>query len=159
LHAFKAVEETTGADHELWSFVPPAVLPRIQSNYPAGNQILLDGTPVVGEVVWDRAPGDTDVGAATPPGAKWHTTLVAGLGQLGGYYALNVTDVDCDAATNFASITGECATAYQSPGEGVKDDVAAVAAYDNSAKKGPHFLWQLTDIPQASTTDPAMVVR
>jgi len=73
------------------------VLPKIATNYPSGQQILLDGTPVIKDTVWDRAPAD-------PVSAdQYHTTLVAGMGAGGaGYYALNVTDADCDNGTNFA---------------------------------------------------------
>lgn len=165
LHAFKAMETATNADHELWSFIPPAVLPRLASNYPAGNQILLDGSPIVRDTVWDRTLGDLDTGGSSSPGAKWHTTLVAGLGANGGgYYSVNVTDSDCNAATS--STTGECATStassgYQSPTAYSLDD-AGQADYDASsspAKRGPHFLWQLTDVPKNSATDPAKVVR
>ena len=165
LHAFKALETQPSAHHELWSFIPPAVLPRLASNYPAGNQILLDGSPVVKDTVWDRAPGDLDVGGATPPRAKWHTTLVAGLGSLGGgYYALNVTDSDCNAAAG--STTGEClnptaSTGYEQP-TAYSLDEAGAADYESGgsrAKRGPHFLWQLTDVERDGTTDPAKVIR
>ncbi|HVH47926.1 MAG TPA: PilC/PilY family type IV pilus protein [Labilithrix sp.] len=165
LHAFKAVETTANAHHELWSFIPPAVLPRLASNYPSGNQILLDGSPVVKDVVWERAPTDLDNGTGLTPGSKWHTTLVAGLGAGGGgYYSVNVTDSDCNNAAS-PSTTGECATTsgttgYQAPTKGSLDEAGA-ADYDTGtpAKRGPHFLWQLTDVPKNSATDPARVVR
>ena len=162
LHAFKAIETNTSATHELWSFIPPAVLPRLASNYPSGNQILLDGTPVVRDTVWDRAPTDLDSGGT--PGSKWHTTLVAGLGAGGGgYYAVNVTDSDCNA--NPDSLTDECretttSTGYEAPSPGNLDE-AGRADYNGTspAKRGPHFLWQLTDLPKSGTSDPARVVR
>jgi type IV pilus assembly protein PilY1 len=164
LHAFKAVETATNAHHELWSFVPPAVLPRLASNYPAGNQILLDGSPIVKDTVWDRGLGDLDAGGSTSPGAKWHTTLVAGLGANGGgYYAVNVTDSDCDAPAT--RTTGECATTqgsagYQQPSAYSLDEAGAgdYDAIGTPAKRGPHFLWQLTDV-EKDATDPAKVVR
>ena len=166
LHAFKAVETAPAGHHELWSFIPPAVLPRLASNYPAGNQILLDGTPVVKDTVWERAPGDLDVGAGSSPGAKWHTTLVAGLGVSGGgYYAVNVTDSDCNAKPG--SISGECITpngdsGYQAPAANSLDEAGAgdySATGGSSAKRGPHFLWQLTDVTANGTSDPARVTR
>lgn len=160
LHAFKAIEETAGAHHELWSFIPPAILPRLASNYPAGNQVLLDGTPAVRETVWDRTVGDTDSSAGTPPGAKWHTSLVASLGvEAGGYYGLNVTDVDCNAAAGVT--TGECtgASGYQQPAQNLASDVGAGAEFDGGAKRGPHFLWQLSDFVRDGVTDPAKVIR
>ena len=99
LHAFKAMEPGgPSANHELWAFAPPAVLPRLASNYPQGNQIILDGSPVVAEAVWDRALAQT---TGTDAAKQWHTTLVAGLGAGGGgYYALNVTDADCGNGTS-----------------------------------------------------------
>ena len=38
LHALKAVEDSPGANHELWSFVPPGALPLIASNYPSATK-------------------------------------------------------------------------------------------------------------------------
>ncbi|MDB4939002.1 MAG: Type fimbrial biosis protein PilY1 [Labilithrix sp.] len=133
LHAFKALANNSfdTGNYEMWAFVPPAVLPKIATNYPTGQQILLDGTPVVKDTVWDRKP--TDVPTVPPPidrKAEFHTTLVAGMGQGGaGYYALNVTDPDCGGfAANTLSCTG-------------------AGKYTASVKTvGPHFLWQLTDI-------------
>jgi type IV pilus assembly protein PilY1 len=162
LHAFKAVEQATGAEHELWSFLPPAILPRLASNYPAGNQVLLDGSPIVRDTVWDRTSGDIDSGSG--PGWKWHSTLVAGLGVAGnGYYAVNVTDADCNADPTLT--TGECRSTGSNPGLGASGwvtatdlDSAGAGPYDPDpspkAKPGPHFLWQLTDLPK----DPADVV-
>lgn len=165
LHAFKAVETAPAGHHELWSFIPPAVLPRLASNYPSGNQILLDGTPVVRDTVWDRAPGDLDVGAGSSPGAKWHTTLVAGLGVSGGgYYAVNVTDSDCNAPAG--SVSGECLTSsgssgYQAPAAFSLDEAGAgdYGSVGTPARRGPHFLWQLTDVASNGPNDPGRVVR
>ncbi|MBX3206952.1 MAG: hypothetical protein KF764_18040 [Labilithrix sp.] len=165
LHAFKALETAPGAHHELWSFMPPAVLPRLASNYPAGNQILLDGSPVVRDTVWDRALGDLDVGAGTTPGAKWHTTLVAGLGASGGgYYAVNVTDADCNSESG--STVDECrvdtgARGYQAPAAYDLDEAGA-GDYDTggtTAKRGPHFLWQLTDVEKGGANDFSRLTR
>jgi type IV pilus assembly protein PilY1 len=136
LHAFKALDKTidAGSDptssssyYEFWAFVPPAVLPKLASNFPGGQQILLDGSPVVKETVWDRV----QAGLNLPD--QWHTTLVASLGASGaGYYAMNVTDADC-AGNACTSTTAEKATSL------------AEAA---GTKKGPHFLWQITDVPR-----------
>jgi type IV pilus assembly protein PilY1 len=170
LHAFKAMETASGAHHELWSFIPPAVLPRLASNYPAGNQILLDGTPVVRDTVWDRSVGDLDAASGTSPGAKWHTTLVAGLGAGGGgYYAVNVTDSDCsptNVTTPSTATQNECrertgANGYEEPAQFSLDEAGA-GEYQGSgsrARRGPHFLWQLTDVQKGTVNDPAHVVR
>ncbi len=90
LHAFNATtvdDGTTRDTSELWSFVPPAVLPKILSTYPGNHQLLLDGAPIVRDVVFDRAKG------TILSGSDWHTALVAGFGaQQRGYYAIDVTD-------------------------------------------------------------------
>lgn len=157
LHAFKAMEEgPTSAKHELWAFVPPAVLPKLASNYPAGNQVLLDGSPVVRETIWERAAADA---SSSISGNKWHTTLVAGLGAGGGgYYALNVTDADCGGKDS----VGDCLnpTNFELPDQGNFDHVSfgGHAFTDTSVKKGPHFLWQLTDVLK-NAGDTAKVVR
>lgn len=130
LHAFKALAAPDITDdnfYELWGFVPPAVLPNLASNFPTGQQILLDGSPVVKDVVWSRQPG------ADPAAQQWKTTLVSGLGYGGaGYYALNVTDPDCGGlGKQPCTSTFTAATSYT--------DVS-------QNEKGPHFLWQLTDL-------------
>lgn len=160
LHAFNAMDEDgASAQHELWSFVPPAVLPKLASNYPAGNQILLDGSPVVRETVWDRVAGDE---AGANSGRTWHTTLVAGLGAGGGgYYALNVTDADCRGkeSNGGADKSGNCLTNdnFEVPTQGSLEDVSAGGVIESSKKRGPHFLWQLTDVPKG-TGDQAKLV-
>ena len=86
LHAFDTTVSTK-TNNELWAFLPPAAMPRILSTYPAGHQLLLDGSPVVKDVIWERT--SATLGTA----ANWHTMLVAGFGPQGrGYYALDVTD-------------------------------------------------------------------
>lgn len=144
LHAFKALANAAfdPNDHELWAFVPPAVLPKLAANYPTGQQILLDGTPVVEDTVWDRRPGD-------PVNAnQFHSTLVAGMGAGGaGYYALNVSDPDCGGIT----VSTACQGAAYAP---------ATTKTEAYTGKGPHFLWQLTDFEKASSgVDPAKQTR
>lgn len=144
LHAFKALaaQDFDPGDHELWAFVPPAVLPKLASNYPTGQQILLDGTPTVRDVVWERQTADF----ADP--TKWHTTLVAGMGAGGpGYYALNVTDTDCGGTTNASACLGGGSL------------VSASSFNQASGPGGPHFLWQLTDIEYFGAGDPAKPTR
>lgn len=144
LHAFKALAgndftgDTAPNEHELWAFVPPAVLPKLASNYPTGQQILLDGTPSVADIVWDRRIGDVTFNAPE----QFHTTLAAGMGAGGGgYFALNVTDVDCQGTSN--SLASKCLSGG--------NDVRSLYADIRANPKGPQFLWQITDI-EASTT-------
>src|SRR5690606_21535473 len=57
LHAFEVaggdepVDELT--NNELWAFIPPAVLTGLQTQYPGSHQVLLDGVPVIKDVVAD----------------------------------------------------------------------------------------------------------
>jgi type IV pilus assembly protein PilY1 len=144
LHAFKALATSAWDpnDFEMWAFVPPAVLPKLASNYPTGQQILLDGTPVVKDVVWDRKPSDPVTAT------QYKTTLVAGMGAGGpGYYALNVSDTDCGGYPGSvpACLNGKF--------------VAANSKSAVETNPGPHFLWQFTDIEWDGMGDPAKQVR
>ena len=86
LHAFDT-SISTQQSNEIWAMFPPAVLPKLLSVYPSGHALMLDGAPVVKDVVWDR--NSTQLGDAT----RWHTMLVAGYGTgATGYYAVDVTD-------------------------------------------------------------------
>lgn len=93
LHAFKVASGAVGdtakvdklANNELWSFLPPVVLPSLLSSY---NQqaLLTDGAPVTADVVFERRRSQK---------AAWSTVLVAGGGTAGGfYYALDITKPD-----------------------------------------------------------------
>jgi len=98
LHAFK-VDIADDADtfkidkkvnNELWSLFPPAVLPRIASQYPSAQQVLLDGVPVVKDVVFARNDAEAKNGGGS---VKWHTVLLSGFGAGGtGYFAVDVTN-------------------------------------------------------------------
>lgn len=84
-------------NNELWSFIPPAVLPSLPSQYPGTHSVLLDGVPVVKDVVailennkfrFERSPS-----AAQSAQGTWRTVLVQGFGgSRGGYFALDVTE-------------------------------------------------------------------
>jgi type IV pilus assembly protein PilY1 len=118
LHAFK-LPKTPEADptskNELWAFIPPAVLPAIPSEYPGNHALLLDGAPVVRDVVATQRGGKFyfERASVADRGADpivWRTVLVQSFGgSRGGYFAVDVTDPDPD-----------------------------------STGGGPQFLWQLT---------------
>ncbi len=105
LHAFKvAPGDPTDTDkvnqlenNELWAFMPPAVLPEVPSQYPGTHLPLLDGAPVIKDVVATKS-GGTYALERTQSGARggattWRTILVQGFGaSRGGYFALDVTD-------------------------------------------------------------------
>jgi type IV pilus assembly protein PilY1 len=89
LHAFWA-NETKRENNEEWALIPPAVMPNLKTSYPSSHQFLLDGTPVVKDVVWQRNSGLLATGDN-----PWHTMLVAGFGPYQrGYYAIDVTNPD-----------------------------------------------------------------
>jgi type IV pilus assembly protein PilY1 len=136
LHAFKVtgtVDDMAGSDaaakvavktnNELWAFVPPGVLPLLSEQYPFTHQLLLDGMPVVKDVVATvTGTGGSAVislertGAqASAGGGSWRTILVQSFGAArAGYFALDVTDPD------------------------------QLEDYASSTPMGPRFLWQLT---------------
>jgi type IV pilus assembly protein PilY1 len=77
--------------NELFSFMPPAVLPTLLSAY--GTQAtLLDGPPVIRDVVFSRSKA---LALGSPQATTWNTVLVGSSGQSpngGFYYALDITD-------------------------------------------------------------------
>jgi type IV pilus assembly protein PilY1 len=130
LHAF---DTTTGpANNELWSFIPPGVFPNLISNYPSASSILLDGSPITKDVIWERDQGGTTAAWTS----AWHTMLVAGFGAGGrGYYALDVTD---PRPTFFSAVSN-------------------FAAFPPSLT-GPHFQWQIASMnpPGGPYTQPEL---
>jgi len=100
LHAFKVDKSPADKDdtftidkkvnNELWAFFPPAALPRIAAQYPSSEQVILDGAPVVKNVVFSRNDAEAKNGGAV---AKWRTVLVSGFGGGGpGYFAVDITN-------------------------------------------------------------------
>lgn len=99
LHGFKS-DVASLTQNELWSFIPPAVMPRIPALYGGAHAPLMDAAPVVRDVAWKgsgttpwgRARADIKDGGGTGAVALWHTVAVGGLTSGGGYYALDITD-------------------------------------------------------------------
>jgi type IV pilus assembly protein PilY1 len=135
LHAFKTMSNDEAdadddtalvlnkANNELWAFIPPAILPELHSIYPYNHQLLLDGSPVVKDVVAvlnEDSPDDivyarTQATAQTGNGS-WRTVMVQSFGaERPGYFAVDITKPVPD-----------------------KDAPGIVA------DGGPRFLWQLT---------------
>ena len=93
LHAFVAEDwqnpesgERLDAGHELWGFVPPILLPKLDAA-SSSHQIMVDGTPVVRDIFYRRLPNDA------PNGDIYHTVLLMGFrAGAPGYFALDVTD-------------------------------------------------------------------
>ncbi len=97
LHAFNAGtfdgvagSYTTGDGAEVWAFIPPQMLPRLQAlAVNGGHQYFVDGSPRVADV-WLDLNGD---GVKASDGSEWRTILVGGFRQGGtGLYALDITD-------------------------------------------------------------------
>ena len=97
LHAFVAENFVVPASHptrggatltagtELWGFVPPAVLPLLNSATSA-HSLLVDGTPIVKDVFLRRLPGQA------ADGSIYRTVMVVPLRGTGTYIALDITD-------------------------------------------------------------------
>ena len=119
LHAFKLAPFPNSADaannsvktkenNELWAFIPPAVLPQLDAQYPSTQTVLLDGVPVIKDVVATKTTGDDPqvtayervASDAQGGGGYWRTLLVQGFGDQspvgGGYFALDITEPDRD---------------------------------------------------------------
>ncbi len=135
LHAFKTLSNAnidpsdtvehvmTQTNNELWAFIPPAILPDLDSLYPFSHQLLLDGAPVVKDVVAVVNEDDPDEiffvrtqDAAKQGNSSWRTVLVQSFGSVrGGYFAVDIT-------------------------QPVPDENSPVTV----TQGGPRFLWQLT---------------
>lgn len=100
LHAFRVSPPVTSrAQNELWAFMPPAVLPLVQTEYPPKRVDLLDGAPTIRDVpatlsgsTWrlERAAAGSRTGSTS-----WRTILLQSFGgSQGGYFAVDVTDPD-----------------------------------------------------------------
>ena len=127
LHAFWS-DETSLENNERWAMLPPAVMPNLYPGYPSSPNILLDGSPIVKDVAWDR-----NISSAAD-GTIWHTMLVAGYGPNSrGYYAVDVTNPDASKLTAGT-------VPPDAPGP------------PGAAGSGPHFRWQLTKMPTTNYT-------
>ncbi len=89
LHAF-SVEDYTGAKgnltagQEIWGFVPPILLPKLQAQLGA-HQFGMDGTPELKDVQFSTNPA--------AGGTDYHTVLISGMrGGGNAYVALDVSD-------------------------------------------------------------------
>lgn len=99
---------TPDQNNEVFAFFPPAVLPLLQSQYPKSRQKLLDGIPVVADVVasdgganptyYPFALERNATGAESADASStWRTILVQGFGGAhAGYYAIDITSPKVD---------------------------------------------------------------
>jgi len=135
LHGFKLSPNKTGeaivnttASNELFAFIPPAVLPTIASQYPSNHLKLLDGAPVVQDVVatvdgsnsyygykLERSNLNAQSAAAA---LTYRTILVQAFGgSNAGYFAVDITE---------------------------PTDVTTPGTFNTSLTARPRMLWQLT---------------
>jgi type IV pilus assembly protein PilY1 len=77
-------------NNELWSFIPPAVLPQLWP--PSTSTRLLDGPVAVGNVVFSRSETELQNGDAGTSGFRTVLVGSSGVGRTGFYYAMDVTD-------------------------------------------------------------------
>lgn len=139
LHAFKTASndpaDTTEearvlkkTQNELWAFIPPAVLPDLHKLFPQNHELLLDGIPVVKDVVATFSESgqisfERSVTNAQSASGTWRTILIQSFGaKRPGYFALDVTEPVPD------------------PGQPIPDPADL-----NKKRGGPRFLWQLID--------------
>jgi type IV pilus assembly protein PilY1 len=125
LHAFWADEDKL-ENNEEWALIPPASLANLAPSYPSSHEFLLDGLPVVKDVVWDR----NTASASGISGNPWHTMLVEGFGEeatLPGYFAVDVTQ---PSPSNLSTISGNPPS----------DPPPTV----------PTFRWQLSTVPSGN---------
>ena len=121
LHAFWT-DETKEENNERWAMLLPAVMTNLYPAYPSSPNLLLDGSPIVKDVAWDRGIAGGIQSASDP--TVWHTMLVAGFGSNNqGYYAVDVTNPDPSKLTS------------------------GTVPPDSPSGSGPHFRWQLTKMP------------
>lgn len=95
---------TTSASNEVFAFVPPAILPTIQSQYPSSRQKVLDGFSVVQDVVATKSAAvgtyyrytlDRAASAFSGDALTWRTVLLQSFGgSTAGFYALDITEPD-----------------------------------------------------------------
>jgi type IV pilus assembly protein PilY1 len=125
LHAFN-----TDNGEEIWGFVPPFLLSSLKLRYPNTRSAGVDGTPVVKDVLFERAYG------TAPNANSWHSVLVVGLRGGGpAYVALDVTDPYqpkflwqfTDAYMSAATATPAIGTLYFRPTAGATPVERAVA--------------------------------
>ncbi len=92
LHAFDATTGQTNSGKELFAYIPITTFANLKNlsdpNY--SHQYMVDGSPTVGDVLYDYS---------------WHTVLVSGFAAGGqGYFAIDVTDpADFNSEVNAAA--------------------------------------------------------
>jgi type IV pilus assembly protein PilY1 len=94
LHAFRVDRGGTGIDfdQELWGYVPRHLLAELQT-LPTQFRPLLDGSPVVKDILMRRTVQTTGLPNFTQEVDQWKSVLVVGDREGGrGYTALDVTD-------------------------------------------------------------------
>lgn len=90
-------------NNELWAFLPPAVVPYLQEQYPGVYQRLLDGEPIVKDVVAevrdDRLFLERSLSAGLAGETSYRTILVQSFGEgWPGYFALDISDPEAGPA-------------------------------------------------------------
>ncbi|MBN1471602.1 MAG: hypothetical protein JW925_07465 [Syntrophaceae bacterium] len=114
-HVFKTGEAAAGGGAELWSFVPPNLLTRLQGIYHAthptslNHQYFVDG-PTTASDIW-KYDSSLSSGSSTPDGkskdpSEWHAYMIVSEGR-GGSSTLWCSDQYCHSGcTSIAGVSG-----------------------------------------------------
>ena len=129
-----------GTGHELFAFVPRAVLPTLRLfSETTNHRYAVDGSPVIADVFIDPAHGGTPVASER----RWRSILMGSLREGGSqYFALDVTQPDKleDAASGQGYVPDDGGASNWVP--------SCMSAYDAS-QCGPvpygGVLWELDD--------------
>ncbi|HSC88088.1 MAG TPA: PilC/PilY family type IV pilus protein, partial [Polyangiaceae bacterium] len=105
-HADDSAYTDKAANNERYAFIPPAIFPSLQTQYPNKPSKLLDGPPIVLDVPAEKGGFNDDyypyklqrqgkvvLGEVTDASSMWRTVLVQAFGgSRGGYFAVDITD-------------------------------------------------------------------
>jgi type IV pilus assembly protein PilY1 len=134
LHAFWT-DESRQENNERWAMLLPAVMPKINKSMQTPT-LLLDGSPIVKDVAWDRNL------TSAADGTIWHTMLVASYGpNNAGYYAVDVTDPNANP---------DLASGAIPPDNPLSGSGSTGPTSGPPQGTGPHLRWQLTTVPSGN---------
>jgi Tfp pilus tip-associated adhesin PilY1 len=154
LHAIKAgdLSGTTGGGSELWSFVPPNFLPKLQniahSSHPTEliHGYFVDG-PLSAADIWLGTGGT--IGATAKSVSDWHTYLISSEGR-GGITTLWSSSSSCSCLTS----ASDCSTVFSSSYSSTYNKYCGYYAFDTTdTSTVPTIKWTLGGTSGLSSTD------
>jgi len=146
LHAFQVSRPNAQPNldwgKEIWAFIPNQILKRLK-DLPNRFQVLMDGEPVVKDILLSRTIGTLGTGTEA---AAWRSVLVTGYGEGGrGYVALDVTDPENPSFLWEISPEGRWfvqngVPMYESAGTAARSDFSRLGSTFSRAALGNVFL-------------------